>query len=303
MMGTSSVQPSMCQSKVPFRYAAAGFLSGLSVTRKISGFSPRPSFSTVPSLRLNATWASSSRWRPRKTSAPLRLQGLERRAPAGRRRAGVGHGRRPPPVRPPSDVSFSVVITATRGPPSSPVSPFAVDTNTLLRCERHFRHDGPGPRGAFTSMNSAVRRWNRHVPSEWWRTSWYRPDELDRPAVLALQEEEHVAAGPGLVGVPVGDVGVDDDVALGSHGASTGRTPGGGRRGPRGSRGPGSHRRRPGRTWRRRRRSDRRPGPGRRRPGWPGCPLRRLRSSSSAPSPVSRVALRGRGRRPAARAG
>jgi len=39
--------------------------------------------------------------------------------------------------------------------------------------------------------------------------------ELHRPAVPALQEEEDVATGPGLLVAPVGDVGVDDDVALG----------------------------------------------------------------------------------------
>ena len=39
-------------------------------------------------------------------------------------------------------------------------------------------------------------------------------DELDRPPVLALQEEDDVADGLGLVVVPLGDVGVEDEVAL-----------------------------------------------------------------------------------------
>ena len=39
--------------------------------------------------------------------------------------------------------------------------------------------------------------------------------ELDRPAGLALQDEDDVAGRGGLVVVPVGDEGVDDEVALG----------------------------------------------------------------------------------------
>src|SRR5258708_6949347 len=40
-------------------------------------------------------------------------------------------------------------------------------------------------------------------------------DELDPPARVAQQQEDHVADGGGLVFAPVGDDGVDDDVALG----------------------------------------------------------------------------------------
>ena len=39
-------------------------------------------------------------------------------------------------------------------------------------------------------------------------------DELDRPALLALQDEDHVADGRGLVVVPVGDERVEHEVAL-----------------------------------------------------------------------------------------
>src|SRR5271166_4473130 len=41
--------------------------------------------------------------------------------------------------------------------------------------------------------------------------------QLDRPTLLAFQEEDHVAARPSLVVIPVGDQRVDDQVSLGSH--------------------------------------------------------------------------------------
>src|ERR1019366_797874 len=42
--------------------------------------------------------------------------------------------------------------------------------------------------------------------------------ELDRPAGVAEQEEDHVADGGGLGVAPLGDHGVEDEVALGSPG-------------------------------------------------------------------------------------
>ena len=113
MIGMSSVQPSMCQSKVPRRYCAAGFFAGSSVTRKISGNSPSPKVSTSPSFRLKATWVASSRWRSRKTSTPLASRAS--RQAAGRSsscsmRSASTSVTSAPTVAP----SFSVVMTAMR---------------------------------------------------------------------------------------------------------------------------------------------------------------------------------------------
>ena len=305
MMGTSSVQPSMCQSNVPFRYAAAGFLSGLSVTRKISGFSPRPSFSTVPSLRLNATWASSSRCRSRKMSAPfasrassvasrqgvvvhqlVTVDALHQCAHRGCQLLGLEHGH-----------AWSPFV-------SSPLwAGVAVDLiRTLYLYVNAVSAPGRGGGASLDELRRAAVEPPGPLASGGGRRGTGPTSCTDQP-VLPLQEEEHVAAGPGLVVVPVGDVGVDDDVALGPTGHPLGVGPAEGVVALVGPESRDLDRCRPGRRWRRRRRSDRRPGPGRRRPGWPGRPLRPRRGSSSAPSPVSRVVLRGRGRRPAARAG
>src|SRR5947208_1066357 len=47
-------------------------------------------------------------------------------------------------------------------------------------------------------------------------------DELDRPAGSALQNEDHVANRDRLVIAPLGDEGVDDQVALGALGLPPG---------------------------------------------------------------------------------
>src|SRR5215472_10156616 len=67
LTGILSVVPSMCQLNVPLRYSAVGLTAGSRLTLKISW--PRWE-TTSPSLRLNASWASSSRCSPRKSSTP-----------------------------------------------------------------------------------------------------------------------------------------------------------------------------------------------------------------------------------------
>ena len=107
-------------------------------------------------------------------------------------------------------------------------------------------------------------------------------DDLDRPARVALQEEDHVADRRGLVVVPVGDERVDDEVALRVGAASTSRRRRATRRGPRGCPVPGCRRRRRGRRWRRRRRCGRRRAPACTRRSWRARLRRRRRTSGRA---------------------
>ena len=107
-------------------------------------------------------------------------------------------------------------------------------------------------------------------------------DELDRPAGVALQEEDHVADRVRLVVVPVGDERVDDEVALGPP-----RLPARVRGAQRVVAVVGAHardvdRRRRGRRWRRRRRCGRRRAPACTRRSWRGRPRRRRRTSCRA---------------------
>ena len=77
LAGTSFVVSSMCQLNVPLRYSAAGFFDGSRLTLKISW---PPGARTVPSLRLIASWASSSRCRPRISNTPRHLSASRHRA-------------------------------------------------------------------------------------------------------------------------------------------------------------------------------------------------------------------------------
>ena len=105
-------------------------------------------------------------------------------------------------------------------------------------------------------------------------------DDLDRPAGVALQEEDHVADRGGFVVVPVGDERVDDEVALGPPRLPLRRTRRAARRGRRACPCPGCRRRRRRRRWRRRRRCGRRRAPACTRRWWRGCPRRRRRRST-----------------------
>ncbi len=118
MIGTSSVQPSMCQSKVPRRYAAERFLAGSSVTRKISGCSPEPKVSTRPSRLEKATWVASSTCRSRKTRTPLASRASS--VQAARAPSPSSWSRSTPTTSAPTvALSFSVVRPRSSGSPSS----------------------------------------------------------------------------------------------------------------------------------------------------------------------------------------